>query len=168
MSTADSVLTFIASGIGLEMGRRLVARGHWRVYLLDINTDQGHKAAAGLGSSAKFLETNVAKFEELRQAFSHVFDAEKRLNFVFANAGIIEKTNFFEDTPEDQIQSEIEQTVMEVNLQAAINTSRLALRFFRLTKTGSKDLVVTGSVGSLYPCFSIPMYAASKREWWLS
>ena len=150
------------------MGRSLVACGNWRVYLLDINADQGHKAAASLGSSAQFLETNVAKFEELRQAFGHVFDTEKRLNFVFANAGIIEKTNFFEDIPADQTQSEIEQTVMQVNLQAAINTSRLALRFFRVTTTGPKDLVVTGSVGSLYPCMSIPMYAASKREWWLS
>lgn len=85
-TTQIAIITGGASGIGLAVGEALIARGKWLVYLLGKDEARGEAAADKL--SAKFIQVDVTDYTSLANAFSVVFKAHKKINFVFANAGI--------------------------------------------------------------------------------
>lgn len=155
----------IASGLGLEVATRLAQQGGWKVFLLDINSSAGQSAQESIGPSAEFIQCDVSSYRNLADAFDKMFVGQKRLDFVFANAGVIEKVDFYERHPAGSPPPELDQFVIGVNLQSVINTAYLALHYFRQCKdVSNRSIILTGSVGSLYPTFSIPMYAAAKRK----
>jgi short-subunit dehydrogenase len=86
-------------------------------------------------------------------------------NEVFANAGIVEKVNFYEEHAGDSecLPPRLDSTVLDINLKSVITTSYLALHFFRQNKLPGGKLVITASSGGLYPTPYLPMYAATKH-----
>ena len=84
---------------------------------------------------------------------------------VFANAGIVEKINFYENhTGESEgLPPRLDSAVLDINLRSVITTSYLALHFFRQNKLPGGNLVITASTGGLYPTPYLPMYAAAKH-----
>lgn len=124
--------------MGLEAAKALAKRGDWSLHLLDY------------------------------KAFSHIFDSvfnkEGRLDFVFANAGIVERFNFYEIHPAGGPPPELDQTVIDINLKSVISTSWLAQHYFRQSKESSnKNLIMTASCGGLYRCQVSPWYAVKSR-----
>jgi len=85
---------------------------------------------------------------------------------VFANAGIAEKTNFYE-THDTGIEPPppISLLVANISLDAVILTSYLALHYFRLSKVDKQDktLIMTASCGGIYPSYYSPTYSAAKH-----
>jgi hypothetical protein len=89
----------------------------------------------------------------------------RKIDFVFANAGIVEGFDFYASHGESGPPPEPTQLVVNVDLKAVINTTYLALHYFRLfPRSTQTNILMTGSVGSLYPCYAIPMYSGSKRQ----
>lgn len=84
---------------------------------------------------------------------------------VFANAGIVEKGNFYEEHKVEagSLPPPLDSVVLDINLKSVVTTSYLALNFFRQNKTPSGNLVITASSGGLYPVAYLPMYAAAKH-----
>ncbi|KAM5347001.1 hypothetical protein ACJ41O_010006 [Fusarium nematophilum] len=157
-----ALITGGASGMGLAVAQTLASKS-WTVHILDFNAAAGATALETL-QNAHFHQADVTSWSPLSKAFADVFSRSGRLDFVFANAGIVERDDFY-DTPAvgDEI-FEPNQKTIDVNLKAVVNQSYLALCYFRRSPHGGKDaaLVMTGSVGGLYASQFCPIYAASK------
>jgi NAD(P)-dependent dehydrogenase (short-subunit alcohol dehydrogenase family) len=148
--------------MGLAIGKALGERG-WKVHLLDLNAENGQKAAKEI-TNATFYQTNVTKYDELAAVFQKVFDTDGRLDFVFANAGIVERFSFFEEHPTGKPPPPPDLTVIDINLKSVINTSWLAQHYFRQSKQSeNKNLVMTASCGGFYRCPTSPSYCAAKH-----
>jgi NAD(P)-dependent dehydrogenase (short-subunit alcohol dehydrogenase family) len=84
-----------ASGIGLAVAQSLASGSRseedWDVHLIDLNAD-ALKRATSLVKNAHSHQTDVTDFTSLASAFESAWSLSGgRLDFVFANAGIIER-----------------------------------------------------------------------------
>lgn len=171
--------------MGLAVAKSLAAQGSWHVHLLDVNADRGIQATQDkdLHPHASFHKTNVSVYSDLAAAFQAIFQRHHRVDFVFANAGVIEKTNFFGHLPEVNGAGTIQNGdsnsgappqpdlgIIDANLNGVMLTSYLALHYFRRSPDHGKgtNLVMTASCGGLYPSYYSPLYTASKREYFFS
>ncbi|POS70847.1 3-beta-hydroxysteroid dehydrogenase [Diaporthe helianthi] len=159
-----AIITGGASGFGLAVTEALVSKG-WRVHILDLNDDAGNAVASRLPNTV-FHSVDVTSWSSLSAAFDETFRQEgSRLDFVFANAGILEKGDFYQrhdvakgPPPEPRDMS------IEINLKGVVATSYLAQHYFRANPDGGKGavLVMTSSIVGLYKQEFTPWYAAAK------
>ncbi|KAI4705620.1 hypothetical protein J4E81_000504 [Alternaria sp. BMP 2799] len=164
-----ALITGGASGMGLAVAEALAARTHeeWDLHLIDLSADNLTKATS-LVKNAHAHQANVADYASLVAAFESAWSKSGRLDFVFANAGIAEKDNFYEEHALDAPPPPPNGLVIDVNYTAVINTSWLAFHYFRKSqaKHGRENndaaLVMTASCGGLYPAEFGPMYSGAK------
>lgn len=162
--------------MGLSVARGLAELGGWRIHLLDISEEQGRQSAQEL-PQAVFNKADVTKYDSLAAAFRAAFadsissGNSGRLDFVFANAGVIERANFYADNYHDagdvlDTPPEPNLHTIDADLRGVIFTTFLAQHYFRRSVHGGKgaSLVMTGSCGGLYPSYYSPLYSAAKRE----
>ncbi|KAH6995211.1 hypothetical protein EDB80DRAFT_510637, partial [Ilyonectria destructans] len=160
-SSKVAIITGGASGMGLAVAKQLFETG-WQVNILDFNKTAGDAVTREVENS-KFIAVDVTSWASLSNAFDSVFKEQGRLDFVFANAGIIQMHNFYK--PVDTLPPpELLQTSIDVNLKAVINTSYLAQHYFRSNKHRDSDavLIVTASIAGFYQQEFNPLYSASK------
>lgn len=154
--------------MGLAVAKALASRGGWSIHILDLNAEAGEKAVASLGSIATFHKTNVADYDSIASSFKAAFAKDRRLDFVFANAGIGEKTSFYRDHDTEGIEPPEAPAegilIIDVCLKSVICTSWLAQHYFRLSPKGNdRNLVMTASCGGIYPSFYSATYSAAKH-----
>ncbi|KAE8146586.1 NAD(P)-binding protein [Aspergillus avenaceus] len=157
-----AVITGGASGIGLAVAKALSERGGWSLHLIDVDEKRGTNVAHEL-SNAQFYQTDISDYAALARTFQLIAtNSQHQLDFVFANAGVIERTNFYqvhvEFPPEPDLRT------LQVNLNGLIFTTYLALHYFRQSPGGPRgtNVVMTASCGGLYPSHYSPIYTASK------
>jgi NAD(P)-dependent dehydrogenase (short-subunit alcohol dehydrogenase family) len=143
--------------MGLAVATALAKRGNWKLHLLDMNEERGKEAATNL--KATFYKTNVTNYAEFASVFDKIFKTDNRLDFVFANAGIVERWDFYgkhEQSPPPAPDT----LVVDINYTSVVYTAYLAQHYFRLSKenygTGEQNIVMTASCGGFY------------REWFWS
>jgi NAD(P)-dependent dehydrogenase (short-subunit alcohol dehydrogenase family) len=170
-----AIITGGASGIGLAVGESLSARKGWTIYLLDRDEAKGQAAARRLGTH--FYKVDVAVYASLASAFTSIFAAHGKLNFVFANAGIAldpeaqhaqAPTEMLDDMENETLDGPPEAPSMDmiaVNRHSVIYTTVLAQHYFRKCSAddGPRGIVITASSASLYASATAPMYSASKH-----
>ncbi|OJI96345.1 hypothetical protein ASPVEDRAFT_23364 [Aspergillus versicolor CBS 583.65] len=146
------LITGSSSGIGkatvslcLSLGARVIAG--------DINPPpdeflQQHGGAERVSSSLFFEKTNVADWASIRNLFVKGVERFGGIDHVFANAGIGPRSNFLEETFEDDGAGELlappNLQVLDVNLIGVIYTVRLGVYYLRQS---GKDVNNDGSVG---------------------
>ncbi|KAI0841171.1 3-beta-hydroxysteroid dehydrogenase [Hypoxylon sp. FL0890] len=162
LSFKVAIITGGASGLGLAVAEAF-SRKSWRVHIFDLNEASGDATAASL-INCTFHKVDVASWESLSSSFDAVFKAEGRLDFVFANAGVMEKGKFFERHEFSSSPPELDESGIDVNLKGTIKTSYLAQHYFRANTDGGKDcvLIMTSSIAGIYPQAITPLYAAAK------
>lgn len=156
-----ALLTFKASGLGLAVATSLASKG-WRIMIVDMNETGGQEAATKL--NATFHKTDVTDYASLSSAFEHTFEQHKRLDFVFANAGIVERDNFYAKHEGSVPPAPPNMLSLDINLKAVMLTAYLAQHYMR-QNPGSIGgcLVSTSSVGGIYPSPFCPIYSAAKH-----
>lgn len=164
MATKVAIITGGASGMGFAVSQALMSSGGWNVNILDMNSETGNVVAKKIG--ATFHQVNVTDYDSLATAFKNIFKAHKRLDFVHANAGIIERGNFYQvhDTG-DEPPPPLGSLVVDIDLISVINTSYLAQHYFRQTPKdglGPRSLIVTASCGGFYRVPRSPVYCSAK------
>lgn len=135
--------------MGLAVATALSQRGGWQLHLLDLNEERGKETEAKLKGS-KFHKTNVTLYESLSGTFDKIHKAEGRLDFVFGNAGICERWNFYEKHDSNGPPPKPDQLSVDINYKSVIDTAYLAQHYFRLSSSygyGEQSLVMTASCG---------------------
>jgi NAD(P)-dependent dehydrogenase (short-subunit alcohol dehydrogenase family) len=134
--------------MGLETARLLSAKG-WTLHIFDMNKEAGTKVAQEL-PKATFHQVDATKWESLSTAFDNVFNTAGTIDFVFANAGIVERDNFYA-TIDARPPPPVNQLSIDINYKAVVDTAYLAQHYFRSSPHKGKDaaLVMTASCGAL-------------------
>ena len=160
----------LASGMGLAVAKALSACNNWDIHILDINEERGVQIAKELPRTT-FHHANVTKYSDLAAAFQNMFQQTSQLDFVFANAGVIERTNFYATPQAEHIKDvcpppEPDMLSIDADLKGVVFTTYLAQHYFRHSphKGQGASLVMTASCGGLYPSFYSPLYSAAKCE----
>lgn len=159
-----AIVTGGASGMGLAVSKELAARKDWDINIIDLHEERGNEAATEIGAS--FHRIDVSSYASLAEAFKKIFAKDQRLDFVFANAGIIEKDDFYKvhntgKEPPPQLPT----AIVDINLTSVITTCYLAQHYFRQsanTTQSPRSIVITASCGGIYAAPTAPIYAASK------
>lgn len=160
-----ALITGGASGIGLFVAKHLVGQG-WNVMIVDYNEEGGRKAARDLGEDkALFTRADVADYDQQAKAFVATWKQWSRLDFVFANAGILDRTNMYElaKEREDGTPMKPDTSVIDICLTAVVYSAYIALHYFRKNPGETGKLVSTASLAGLYPSLHLPMYTAAKH-----
>ncbi|KAH6628987.1 hypothetical protein C7974DRAFT_453487 [Boeremia exigua] len=162
--TKVAVITGGASGLGLGVATQLAHRGDWFVHILDLDEKRGRAASQALGSSSECHRVNVADYASLATIFDSIFEQHRRIDFVFANAGIVDNVDFYAPQECSGPPSAPNMLTIDIDLNAVVNSTYLAMHYFRRSPQDTKrNIVMTASVGSLYPCFAIPLYTGAKH-----
>ncbi|KAJ5709228.1 hypothetical protein N7493_010562 [Penicillium malachiteum] len=167
MAMKVALITGGASGMGLAVAQELSSRGDWTVNILDINETRGAEVAQEL-PRVVFHKADVTKYGDLCDAFQKSFlDGGRSIDFVFANAGVIERTNFYAPHPVSEDATpppEPDLLSIDADLKGVVLTAWLAQHYFRLSthKGDGASIVMTASCGGLYPSFYSPLYSAAK------
>jgi NAD(P)-dependent dehydrogenase (short-subunit alcohol dehydrogenase family) len=142
-----AIITGGASGMGLAVAESLSTQG-WEVHIFDLNASAGAEATRK-HPKLQFTTVDVNSWDSLSSAFENVFKSRGRLDFVFANAGIIQLDNFYHRA-ESLPPPEPNQLSIDINLKAAINTCHLARQYFLANTHPHQDavLVMTASIAS--------------------
>ena len=152
--------------MGLAVAQELSSRSNedWDLHLIDLNESASKTVAATL-KNAHFHKTNVTDWDNLITSFESAFSLSGRIDFVFANAGIVERDNFYAKHDLDKPPPQPNQLSIDINLKAVVNTCYAALHYFRKSPKAEGPgpaLVMTASCGGLYPSEFCPMYSAAK------
>ncbi|KAJ5590771.1 hypothetical protein N7450_004743 [Penicillium hetheringtonii] len=168
MSPKVALITGGASGMGLAVATALSACFDWEVHILDINRDNGSQVAKSLARTT-FHYADVTNYSVLGEAFQKCFQTHKRIDFVFANAGMIERVNFYEAHPISTSETvapppEPDLLSIDADLKGVILTTYLAQHYFRASPNQGvgSSIVMTASCGGLYPSFYSPLYSSAK------
>ncbi|OCK80103.1 NAD(P)-binding protein [Lepidopterella palustris CBS 459.81] len=153
-----ALITGGASGIGLFTAKHLAAQG-WHVSIADLNQEDGEAAAKEIDGI--FTKTNVTSYKDMAKVFSNTWEKYGRIDFVFANAGILDVADFYLES-ETLPPPEPSLLTSRVNTDGAIYSAYLSMHYFRKNPVRGGDLIVTSSGSSLYSAAILPIYCASK------
>lgn len=151
--------------MGLGVVERLLALD-WNVSIVDFNAQAGLEATKRLGEKTFFAKANVIVYEEQAAAFAATFAKWGRIDFVYANAGIGDRIDFFapaKEFLENGAPVKPDTLVVDICLNGCIWASYLALHYFRLNPDGAGKIAMTSSMCGIYVGEQIPLYTAAKH-----
>ena len=150
-----ALVTGGASGIGRATAVELVSRGA-SVVLIDLNA-AGAQETIDLARAPErmtFVSCDVTDGVELAAAFDSTIARFGRLDIV-ANVAGVGDGDLFADDPGDW------RRVIDIDLTAVIDSTRLAVRAMRRAGNGGVVINLASLIG-LYPMAAAPVYAAAK------
>ncbi|CEJ91137.1 Putative Short chain dehydrogenase reductase family [[Torrubiella] hemipterigena] len=147
------IITGASSGIGLAAATIFQQKGAW-VLNLDTNPP-----LEGTAAGIEYRKCDVSNWKSLKEAFAYA----GTVDIAVSNAGISETTDFVAEAFDGDFETlqELEYRVLDVNLRAVINFTRLALNHFHNRKYPG-SIVITSSATAYAPEQSLPVYSASK------
>jgi NAD(P)-dependent dehydrogenase (short-subunit alcohol dehydrogenase family) len=155
------LIKLAASGMGLAVATSLAKKG-WKVNIADLNAEAGEKAVKETGLS--FFMTYISNYASLSGTFEKVFDQHGQINFVFANAGVGERKNFYSTSQDISAPPAELDFLIDIDLKSVINSAYLAQYYFRKSpKDSTRSLVLNASIAGLYPVRFCPIYTAAKH-----
>jgi len=153
-----ALITGGGSGIGLFTSKHLAAEG-WHVSIADMNEKTGQAAADEV--KGLFTKCNVTSYADQANAFQRTWEKWGRIDFVFANAGILDVADFYEPSTELP-PPEPSLLTSQVSCDGAIYTGYLAMHYLRQNSTPGGSIIMTSSASALYQAAILPIYCAAK------
>jgi NAD(P)-dependent dehydrogenase (short-subunit alcohol dehydrogenase family) len=146
-----AVITGGTEGIGLATAQLFVKEGA-HVFITGRRQKQLDEAVAAIGSNVTGVQGDVAKLADLDRLYETVARVKKRIDIIFANAGVGEFVPF------PNVSEEHFDKLFNINVKGALFTVQKGLPF--LNDGGS--IILTGSVASVKGTPAFGVYAASK------
>ncbi|XP_045478441.1 15-hydroxyprostaglandin dehydrogenase [NAD(+)]-like isoform X2 [Harmonia axyridis] len=150
-----ALVTGGASGIGLEIAKRLLEEGAEGVSIADINQEMGKKVCNELQkkfgtNKVIFLETDVSDKQSFEEAFFTTVETFNGIDILVNNAGILNDRNYEKE--------------IDINFKGIVHGITLGIQKYILRyKTGSEGVILnTASIAGtqVYPV--APVYSAIK------
>lgn len=152
------IISGASAGIGLAAAEIFATKGAW-VLNLDLNPPEKGSQAPKNGT-IEYRHCDVSSWEQLTAAFQYAGN----IDIAVANAGICEETNYFEDAIDSVTGNliEPEYRVLDINIRAVCNFTKLALSHFRKHPERAGSIVINSSATAYAPEQSLPVFSASK------
>jgi ribitol 2-dehydrogenase len=148
------LITGASSGIGAATAMALARRGA-KVALAARSADKLQALAQELGENALAVPTDVTRGADVTRMVEATLERYKRVDALFANAGIYLPGEVAEGDPEEWAH------LMDVNVNGVLRSVRAVLP--HLLAQGSGDIVVNSSVSGHQAIPWEPVYSASKH-----
>ena len=148
-----AVVTGGTTGIGLATAKLFVAEGAF-VFIVGRRQAELDAAVKALGDNSFGVRGDVASLSDLDRVYEAVKALKRRIDIVFANAGVLEKASLESITEEHFVR------LMDTNVRGALFTVQKALPF--LNDGGS--IILTGSVAGSKGTGGQGVYGATKAS----
>lgn len=149
-----ALVTGAGRGLGLEIARRLVARGY-EVAIADVDEAEATSAAEQLGDRAWALPLDVTDSEAVRAAADQVLERSGSLDAWVNNAGIM-ITGLAHEQPVDAYRRQL-----DVNYLGTVNGTLAAIDLMR--PAGRGHIINVISLAGLAAATGLVGYSASKH-----
>ena len=146
-----AVITGGTEGIGLATARRFVEEGAY-VFITGRRQKELDEAVKAIGANVSGVQGDIAQLADLDRLYQAVARVKRRIDIVFANAGVGEFVPFGAVTEEHF------DRLFNINVRGTLFTVQKALPL--LNDGGS--IILNGSVASVKGTAAIGVYAASK------
>ncbi|KAL3437353.1 hypothetical protein BDV09DRAFT_183523 [Aspergillus tetrazonus] len=161
-----AIIAGATSGIGADLARDLAARG-WKIACIGRHREPGQTLLRTIpGDNARFFSADVSKYDEYANVFRQVRELWGRIDALCANAGIVDTSSVYiydwKNKSVDDIPPAPELDVVDINYKGVINGTQLATHFMRHNPRPGGRIVVTGSIGAVFPHRSYPVYCGTK------
>jgi NAD(P)-dependent dehydrogenase (short-subunit alcohol dehydrogenase family) len=150
-----AIVTGGASGLGEGLVRRFAAEGA-KVLIGDVDGERGKALAAELGDSTRFIEADVADFDQVGGLVSRAVEQFGGLHIMVNNAGVSGTMHrrFLDDDLADF------HKVMAINVGAVMAGTRDAAR--HMSQHGGGSIINLTSIGGIQAGGGVMTYRASK------
>lgn len=162
INTTKALISGGASGLGFATAKHLVAQGG-KVTLLDINQEQGEKAAAELGENALFVQTDISNEAQVDAAADQGAEFMGGVNLAVGCAGILGAGLIH--SKRGPMAADYFQSVVNINLVGSFLLTRAASRHMMASEAvdGEKGLIVhTASIAAYEGQMGQSAYSATK------
>ena len=107
---------------------------------------------------------NITSWKDQRAGFEKAYAKFGRLDCVFVNAGIAEYQDqfFTDDLDTDGKLKEPDRRVLNIDMDAASDTTKLAIHYLRKNKEGGQ-IAMTASLAGYLASAGAPLYSAAKH-----
>jgi NAD(P)-dependent dehydrogenase (short-subunit alcohol dehydrogenase family) len=146
-----AVITGGTEGIGLAVAQLFVREGAY-VFITGRRQKELDEAVTAIGSNVTGVQGDVANLADLDRLYETVGKAERRIDIIFANAGIAEFV------PLGKVSEGHFDKLFSINVKGALFTVQKGLPL--LNDGGS--IILTGSVYGVKGTAAFGVYAASK------
>src|SRR5246500_4137827 len=146
-----AVITGGSTGIGLATANLFVKEGAY-VFITGRRQKELDEAVKAIGANVSGVQGDVAQLADLDRLYGTVAKAKRRIDIVFANAGV------GEFVPLGAVTEEHFDKLFNINVRGALFTAQKA---FPLLKDGG-SIILNGSVASVKGTAAFGVYAASK------
>lgn len=164
-----TLITGGVAGIGLETALLLHSlHTDNRVVILDRASKEQCMASTSFVESSRvlFLQCDVTDWSSLRAGFKAAEQRYGGIDNVFVNAGINEYGNqlLSDDLDVQGALKEPDHRVLSIDLNAAVNTVKLAIHHMRSKKNDrGGSIVLTASLAGYLASAGAPLYSAAKH-----
>lgn len=157
------VITGGSSGIGLATATLLSSLNpSHNLALIDLNAPP--PSFAHSPSHLLVHTCNITSWKDQRAGFEAAYQKFGRIDCVFVNAGIAEyKDQFFaDDLDEEGRLKEPDRRVLNIDMDAASDTTKLAIHYLRKHPEGGQ-IALTASLAGYLASAGAPLYSAAKH-----
>ncbi|KAH3964054.1 hypothetical protein HBH98_184500 [Parastagonospora nodorum] len=158
------LITGSSSGIGLSTATLLsTLNPSHNLILLDLSPPP--RSFPHPAQHTLFLRCNITSWPAQRSAFAAGHEKFGRIDHVFVNAGIAEYgEQFFNDEVDASGQlAEPDRRVLHVDMDAAADTTKLAIHYLRKNGGEGGGIVLTASLAGYLASAGAPLYSAAKH-----
>jgi NAD(P)-dependent dehydrogenase (short-subunit alcohol dehydrogenase family) len=146
-----AVITGGTEGIGLATAKRFVEEGAY-VFITGRRQKELDEAVKAIGANVAGVQGDIAQLADLDRLYETVAQVKRRIDIVFANAGV------GEFAPIGAVTEEHFDRLFNINVRGTLFTVQKALPL--LNDGGS--IILNGSVASVKGTAAFGVYAASK------
>ena len=147
-----AVITGGSTGMGLATAKRFVQEGVDRVFITGRRNDSLDAAVAEIGDKATGISGDVSSLNDLDRLYESVKEYGRKLDVVFANAGIAQLAPF------GTVDEKFYDLHFDINVKGIFFTVQKSLS---LLNDGA-SIILTASIADIKGFTGISVYSASK------
>jgi NAD(P)-dependent dehydrogenase (short-subunit alcohol dehydrogenase family) len=154
------------SGMGIDIATDLFTRG-WKVACVGRRREAGEALLKTLpGDNVRFFPADVSNYDQYAGVFREIHKLWGRIDALCANSGIVDTSSIYiydwKNKSVDEIPPAPELDVVDINYKGVVHGTQLATHFMRYNPQPGGRIVITGSIGGVFPHESYPVYCGTK------